>query len=46
LRLPANEVLAAEFGVSRVTIRQAVDLLARDGILEPGKVAARSSSAS
>jgi GntR family transcriptional regulator len=34
LRLPANEVLAAEFGVSRVTIRQAVDLLARDGIIE------------
>jgi len=27
LRLPANEVLAAEFGVSRVTIRQAVELL-------------------
>ena len=34
LRLPANENLAAEFGVSRVTIRQAVDLLARDGIIE------------
>ena len=34
LRLPANEDLAAEFGVSRVTIRQAVDLLARDGIIE------------
>ena len=34
LRLPANEVLAAEFGVSRVTVRQAVDLLARDGIIE------------
>ena len=34
LRLPANEELAAEFGVSRVTIRQAVDLLARDGIIE------------
>ncbi|MCG6206960.1 GntR family transcriptional regulator [Rhodopseudomonas sp. HC1] len=33
-RLPANERLAAEFGVSRVTIRQAVDLLARDGELE------------
>ena len=27
-------MLAAEFGVSRVTIRQAVDLLARDGIIE------------
>jgi GntR family transcriptional regulator len=34
LRLPANELLAAEFGVSRVTIRQAVDLLVRDGIIE------------
>ena len=34
LRLPANEDLAAEFGVSRVTIRQAVDLLARDGLIE------------
>ncbi|MBA2400463.1 MAG: GntR family transcriptional regulator, partial [Bradyrhizobium sp.] len=34
LRLPANEELAAEFGVSRVTIRQAVELLARDGIIE------------
>jgi GntR family transcriptional regulator len=34
LRLPANELLAAEFGVSRVTIRQAVDLLTRDGIIE------------
>jgi hypothetical protein len=30
LQLPANELLAAEFGVSRVTIRQAVELLARD----------------
>jgi GntR family transcriptional regulator len=34
VRLPANELLAAEFGVSRVTIRQAVDLLTRDGIVE------------
>ena len=34
VRLPANEVLADEFGVSRVTIRQAVDLLARDGLIE------------
>jgi GntR family transcriptional regulator len=33
LRLPANEELAAEFGVSRVTIRQAVDLLSRDGVV-------------
>ena len=29
-----TKILAAEFGVSRVTIRQAVDLLARDGIIE------------
>ena len=34
MRLPANEELADEFGVSRVTIRQAVDLLARDGVIE------------
>ena len=33
-RLPTNEDLAAEFGVSRVTVRQAVDLLAREGLLE------------
>jgi len=33
-KLPANEALADEFGVSRVTIRQAVELLARDGLLE------------
>jgi GntR family transcriptional regulator len=33
-RLPANEVLASEFGVSRVTVRQAVDLLVRDGLIE------------
>jgi GntR family transcriptional regulator len=34
LRLPANEELASEFGVSRVTIRQAVDLLSREGVIE------------
>jgi GntR family transcriptional regulator len=34
LRLPANEELAAEFSVSRVTIRQAVELLTRDGVIE------------
>jgi len=33
-RLPANEELATEFGVSRVTIRQAVDLLSRERIIE------------
>lgn len=34
LRLPANEELAEEFGVSRVTIRQAVELLAREDLVE------------
>ncbi len=34
LRLPTNEELAAEFHVSRVTVRQAVGLLASDGIIE------------
>jgi len=33
-RLPANEDLAEEFGVSRVTVRQAVELLSRDGVIE------------
>src|SRR5947209_799995 len=32
-QLPTNEELAEEFGVSRVTVRQAVDLLARDGVV-------------
>ena len=30
-RLPSFEALAAEFGVARVTVRQAMDQLARDG---------------
>jgi GntR family transcriptional regulator len=34
IRLPANEDLAEEFGVSRVTIRQAVELLARERLVE------------
>ena len=33
-RLPANEELAREFGVSRITIRQAVDLLQREHVLD------------
>jgi GntR family transcriptional regulator len=33
-RLPSNEELMREFEVSRVTIRQAVDVLARDGLVE------------
>lgn len=34
-RLPSLEALVAEFGVARVTVRQAVELLARDGLLSP-----------
>jgi GntR family transcriptional regulator len=33
-RLPSNEELMAEFDVSRVTVRQAVEVLARDGLVE------------
>ena len=33
-KLPSNEELMREFDVARVTIRQAVDLLARDGLVE------------
>lgn len=33
-RLPSNEALMQEFDVARVTIRQAVDILAREGLLE------------
>ena len=34
-RLPSLEELMAEFGVARVTVRQAIDLLAREGLLSP-----------
>jgi GntR family transcriptional regulator len=34
-RLPSLEALMGEFGVARVTVRQAIDLLARDGLLSP-----------
>jgi GntR family transcriptional regulator len=34
-KLPSLEALVAEFGVARVTVRQAVDMLARDGLLSP-----------
>jgi GntR family transcriptional regulator len=34
-KLPSLEALVAEFGVARVTVRQAVDLLARDGLVSP-----------
>jgi GntR family transcriptional regulator len=34
-KLPSIEALMREFGVARVTVRQAVELLARDGLLSP-----------
>ncbi len=34
-KLPSLEELVREFGVARVTVRQAVDVLARDGLLSP-----------
>ncbi|GAB2473748.1 GntR family transcriptional regulator [Comamonas humi] len=34
-KLPSLEALMAEFGVARVTVRQAVDLLAREGLVSP-----------
>jgi len=34
MRVPSNEELMREFEVSRITVRQAVDVLARDGLLE------------
>lgn len=33
-KLPSNEALMREFAVSRVTVRQAVDMLARNGLIE------------
>lgn len=34
-RLPSLEMLVEEFGVARVTVRQAIDVLAREGLLSP-----------
>lgn len=34
IKLPSNEELAREHNVARVTIRQAVEILARDGLVE------------
>lgn len=34
-KLPSLEALAQEFGVARVTMRQAVELLSRDGLVSP-----------
>src|SRR4051812_9014579 len=34
-RLPSLEALTGEFSVARVTVRQAIDLLAREGLVSP-----------
>ena len=34
-KLPSLEALVVEFGVARVTVRQAMDLLAREGLVSP-----------
>ena len=34
-RLPSLEALTGEFGVARVTVRQAINLLAREGLVSP-----------
>jgi len=34
-KVPSLEALMAEFGVARVTLRQAVDVLAREGLVSP-----------
>lgn len=34
-RLPSLEELGTEFGVARVTVRQSIELLARDGLVSP-----------
>ncbi|NLD56260.1 MAG: GntR family transcriptional regulator [Burkholderiaceae bacterium] len=34
-RLPSLDELTGEFGVARVTVRQAIDLLAREGLVSP-----------
>jgi GntR family transcriptional regulator len=34
-KLPSLDALVAEFGVARVTVRQAIDLLAREGLVSP-----------
>lgn len=34
-RLPTLDALAAEFSVARVTVRQAIDVLAREGLVSP-----------
>ena len=34
-KVPSLEELVAEFGVARVTVRQAVDVLTREGLVSP-----------
>ncbi|RYF31063.1 MAG: GntR family transcriptional regulator [Comamonadaceae bacterium] len=34
-RLPSLDALGVEFGVARVTVRQSIELLARDGLVSP-----------
>jgi GntR family transcriptional regulator len=34
-KLPSLEALTEEFGVARVTVRQAIDMLAREGLVSP-----------
>lgn len=34
-QLPTLEALVAEFGVARVTVRQAIDVLTREGLVQP-----------
>ena len=36
-RMPSEHTLAAEQGVSRVTVRRALDRLARDGLVQPAQ---------
>ena len=35
--MPSEHTLAAEQGVSRVTVRRALDRLARDGLVQPAQ---------
>ena len=34
-RLPSLDELVAEFGLARVTVRQAIEMLAREGLVSP-----------
>jgi len=41
-KLPSLDELGREFDVARVTVRQAIDVLAREGLVSPSRAAARS----